>query len=179
MKIKPDPDFRTRCRHRSGDPDCDCWPECPECGAGYDPREGHDCVDCIDELPDAIEQAKRFRDEAEGLREELAVSRTELEKAKAGWKALAEAPHTHRGMKVSLRGFIGRVSEYLDRKDQGGDAFQLREIQRHLCEVWRRRGEPGIVAEFGALYCLDKDGPIEEPEDDDEDGDATTEGAQA
>jgi hypothetical protein len=126
------------------------------------------------ELTLAMEDLLHVR---KALRAELSKTRSELEGVKEGWKAAAEAPHVHRGMKVSLRGFIGRVSEYLARKDQGGDAFQLREIQRHLCEVWRRRGEPGIVAEFGALYCLDQDGPIEEPEEDDED-ETSTEGAQ-
>ena len=101
--------------------------------------------------------------------QEAKAMRDELESTRKGWKELAEAPHKHQGMMVSLRGFIMRVSEYLDRKDQGGDAFVLREIQRNLCEVWNRRGDPRIVAEFGALYCLDKDGPIEETPDDDDD----------
>lgn len=87
------------------------------------------------------------------------------------WKALAEAPYPRKGMKVSLYGFISRVSEYLERRGQGGDAFQLREIQRHLCEVWDRRGEPAMVSEFGTLYCLDKEGPILEREDPDEEED--------
>jgi len=43
MKIHADPDHRPRCRHRSGDPDCECWPECKECGELYDPTEGHTC----------------------------------------------------------------------------------------------------------------------------------------
>lgn len=103
--------------------------------------------------------------------QEAKAMRDELESTRKGWKELAEAPHKCQGMMVSLRGFIQRVSEYLDRKDQGGDAFVLREIQRNLCEVWSRRGDPRIVAEFGALYCLDKDGPIEEVEDDDDKGD--------
>ena len=42
MKIQPT-DHRPRCRHRSGDPDCECWPECKECGESYDPTEGHVC----------------------------------------------------------------------------------------------------------------------------------------
>ena len=100
--------------------------------------------------------------------QEAKAMRDELESARKGWKELAEAPHKHQGMMVSLRGFIMRVSKYLDRKDQGGDAFVLREIQRNLCEVWNRRGDPRIVAEFGALYCLDKDGPIEDADDDDD-----------
>jgi hypothetical protein len=119
------------------------------------------------DMADQIATLTRERDEA----------RSEAELTRNGWKDMAEAPHAHRGMRVSLRGFIGRVSKYLDRKDQGGDGYQLREIQRHLCEVWKHRGEPGIVAEFGALYCLDKDGPIEEPEDDDIT--TPTQGAQA
>lgn len=106
--------------------------------------------------------------EADKMRGELEAMRSELESTRKGWKELAEAPHKHQGMMVSLRGFVLRVSEYLDRKDQGGDAFVLREIQRNLCKVWNRRGDPRIVAEFGALYCLDKDGPIEEVEDDDD-----------
>lgn len=105
--------------------------------------------------------------------QEAKAMRDELESTRKGWKELAEAPHKHQGMMVSLRGFVLRVSEYLDRKDQGGDAFVLREIQRNLCEVWNRRVDPRIVAEFGALYCLDKDGPIEETDDDDEEGSET------
>lgn len=103
--------------------------------------------------------------------QEAKAMRDELESTRKGWKELAESPHKHQGMMVSLRGFIMRVSDYLDRRDQGGDAFVLREIQRNLCEVWDRRGDPRIVAEFGALYCLDKDGPIEEVEGDDDKGD--------
>lgn len=112
--------------------------------------------------------ASRFSVALDAVRGELEAMRSELESTRKGWKELAEAPHKHQGMMVSLRGFVLRVSEYLDRKDQGGDAFVLREIQRNLCEVWNRRGDPRIVAEFGALYCLDKDGPIEETDDDDD-----------
>ena len=31
------------------DPDCDCYPECPECGESYQPSEGHECS--TDDLP--------------------------------------------------------------------------------------------------------------------------------
>lgn len=123
-------------------------------------------------------EIQRLGTESDKLRADLAAKdaeiealRSELESTRKGWKELAEAPHKHQGMMVSLRGFVLRVSEYLDRKDQGGDAFVLREIQRNLCEVWNRRGDPRIVAEFGALYRLDKDGPIEEVEGDDDKGD--------
>lgn len=130
--------------------------------------------------PERIEELRKLRDgmlrfqytqndgqtvNIEDVIEELLA---EVEHLKQGWKALAEAPYPRKGMKVSLRGFIGRVSEYLERKGQGGDAFQLREIQRHLCEVWDRRGEPAMVSEFGTLYCLDMEGPIMEREDPDE-----------
>lgn len=37
------------CRHMGGDPDCDCLPECPECGDTYQPSEGHECS--TDDLP--------------------------------------------------------------------------------------------------------------------------------
>lgn len=117
-----------------------------------------------------VAQVARLKQERDAATGRAVLAEREAAELRNGWKDLAEAPRAHNGMKVSIRGFIGRVSEYLDRKGCGGDAFQLREIQRHLCEVWRRRGEPGIVAEFGALYCLDKDGPIEEPEDDEEEG---------
>lgn len=50
-----------RCRHRSGNPDCDCYPVCPECDAAYDPAEGHDCLD-VDDLGEAIDSAKALRD---------------------------------------------------------------------------------------------------------------------
>lgn len=123
-------------------------------------------ADSLAQSPDTV--VHQLATDRERLRGELEAMRSELESTRKGWKELAEAPHKHQGMMVSLRGFVLRVSEYLDRKDQGGDAFVLREIQRNLCEVWNRRGDPRIVAEFGALYCLDKDGPIEETDDDDD-----------
>lgn len=45
MIAPPDRGARIRCRHRDGDPDCDCWPECPDCGETYDPHDGHRCAD--------------------------------------------------------------------------------------------------------------------------------------
>lgn len=43
MKIEPTRDNPIRCRHRDGDPDCDCWPECQDCGETYHPEDGHRC----------------------------------------------------------------------------------------------------------------------------------------
>ena len=43
MKIEPIKDAAIHCHHQPGDPDCDCYPECPECGNSYDPEEGHIC----------------------------------------------------------------------------------------------------------------------------------------
>ena len=45
MIAPPDRGARIRCRHRVGDPDCDCWPECPDCGETYHPIDGHRCAD--------------------------------------------------------------------------------------------------------------------------------------
>lgn len=45
MILPPDRDHRIRCRHRDGDPDCACWPECPDCGETYHPEDGHRCED--------------------------------------------------------------------------------------------------------------------------------------
>ena len=44
--IPPDREWRPPSRHRwhrDGSPDCDCFPECPECGEEYDPNDGHKC----------------------------------------------------------------------------------------------------------------------------------------
>lgn len=43
MTIDPDPESRIRCRHHGDDPDCECYPECQECGTTYNPRNGHTC----------------------------------------------------------------------------------------------------------------------------------------
>lgn len=64
IKISPNPDAAIRCRHTSGDPDCDCWPECPECGEGYNPVWGHDCLDSV--------PVGRLREVAKELRDQLA-----------------------------------------------------------------------------------------------------------
>ena len=110
--------------------------------------------------------------------EYLANLEDEVATLRRGWKELAEAPHPRRGMRQSLGGLIARVSEILEGKadartelDYGsGYAFTLREMHRNLKEVWNRRGEPGIVSEFGTLYCLDTEEPAQEVEDpDDED----------
>lgn len=45
MIIPPERDLMIRCRHRDGDPNCACWPECPDCGETYDPEDGHRCAD--------------------------------------------------------------------------------------------------------------------------------------
>lgn len=45
MIAPPDRGHRIRCRHRDGDPNCACWPECPDCGETYDPEDGHRCAD--------------------------------------------------------------------------------------------------------------------------------------
>lgn len=45
VNIPPEAAQRPRCRHGGNDPDCDCWPRCPECDCTYDPCEGHDCDD--------------------------------------------------------------------------------------------------------------------------------------
>jgi len=43
MNIEPIKGAVIHCHHQPGDPDCDCYPECPECGNSYDPEEGHFC----------------------------------------------------------------------------------------------------------------------------------------
>lgn len=50
MIILPTKGEVIHCRHQPGDPDCDCYPECPECGNSYDPEEGHSCGE--DDLKD-------------------------------------------------------------------------------------------------------------------------------
>lgn len=49
MIFFPDADSKIRCRHRAGDPDCACFPECPDCGVEFDPKGGHSCDDAEDE----------------------------------------------------------------------------------------------------------------------------------
>lgn len=104
-----------------------------------------------------------------------------LEHLRSSWKEQAEAPCQCVGMKQSLAGLVRGVSEMLERADGRNSssgqghyyAFVLRELHRNLHEVWERRGEPGIVAEFGSLYYLDCEQPTQEPEDDDEEGGAS------
>jgi hypothetical protein len=82
--ILPDPDWRHRCRHRGGDPDCSCFPECPECGTVYTPTDGHDCLDDVpaDELLDAAKE----------LRDALDACETERDRLRAQLAALQSVP---------------------------------------------------------------------------------------
>jgi hypothetical protein len=103
VKILPDPDFRHRCRHRGGDPDCSCYPECPECGAIYDPSEGHDCLDDVpaDEL---LELTKEIRDERDNLRRLLRLAAPHVE-------ASAGASHMLDGFRRKVRPLDKLVEE--------------------------------------------------------------------
>lgn len=56
MIYHPDDESKIRCRHRSGDPDCACFPECVECGDEFDPREGHICGDDVEKAPQEPEE---------------------------------------------------------------------------------------------------------------------------
>lgn len=110
------------------------------------------------------------QEECNALRDQLAKLRD------VGWKGIAEAPYPHRGMKQSLASLIDRISKILegraDARDEvdyaAGYAYALRTLHRHMHEMWERRGEPTIVAEFGALYCLDSELPAQEPDDEGE-----------
>lgn len=124
------------------------------------------------------QEVAEFLASAPALQARVAELEEEVAMLRRGWKELAEAPHPRKGMRQSLGGLIARVSEILEGKtdartelDYGsGYAFTLREMHRNLKEVWNRRGEPGIVTEFGTLYCLDTEEPAQEVEDpDDED----------
>ena len=71
-------------------------------------------------------------------------------------------------MKQSLTGLISNISVILERHGCPGYAYTLRALHRHMHEMWERRGEPTIVAEFGALYCLDSELPSQEPDEEGE-----------
>jgi hypothetical protein len=120
---------------------------------------------------------KHHQDALAASQEECNALRDQLAKLRdVGWKGIAEAPYPHRGMKQSLTGLIARISEILegraDARDEvdyaAGYAYALRTLHRHMHEMWEHRGEPTIVAEFGALYCLDSELPAQEPDDEDE-----------
>lgn len=162
---------------------------CPTCGYTWRHGQhgGHNCstllLQKIRVLREALEAISKDSagDPAVAARSALLQAPMNQEHNDAslrrGWKELAEAPHPRKGMCQSLGGLIARVSEILEGKadtrdelDYGsGYAFTLRELHRNLKEVWIRRGEPGIVAEFGALYCLDTEDPAQEVEDPEED----------
>ncbi len=122
VTIAPDPDSQIRCRHAGGDPDCDCWPECPECGAGYDPCLGHDCLDDVpaDEL---LDLAKELRDERDSLREELDALRPKAPEAGARPKDSCQTCDHENGCPNATQ---EGVCMYHD------DAKRLREIDRLL-----------------------------------------------
>jgi len=76
IKIAPDPDTKP-CRCGEGNPDCDHFDFCPECGEEYKEHEGHDCIDGVPvqdlralakELRDSLDEmpwsARQFREKA-------------------------------------------------------------------------------------------------------------------
>jgi len=85
LKIAPDPDSKP-CRCGDGNPDCDHFEFCPECGEEYKAHEGHDCLDGF-----AVAQvgtAKELRDAAKELRDALDACETERDRLRAQLAAL-------------------------------------------------------------------------------------------
>lgn len=57
-------------------------------------------------------------------------------------------------LRCDVRGLLERAAVALDKADDGGRAFALRELSEHLVQVAQ---DPPIWPEFAELYCLKRE----------------------
>lgn len=86
LKIPASPDS-SPCHCTSGDPDCDHFEFCPECGAEYKAHEGHDCIDGVP-VQELRALAKELRDALDACETGRDRRRAELDAAHDGEDAL-------------------------------------------------------------------------------------------
>ncbi len=106
LKIAPDPDSKP-CRCGDGNPDCDHFEFCPECGEEYKAHEGHDCLDGF-----AVAQvgtAKELRDAAKELRDSLDACETERDRLRAELDAAHDGEDALRSEVARLRAQIAAL----------------------------------------------------------------------
>ena len=92
LKIAPDPDAKP-CRCGDGNPDCEHFEFCPECGEEYKAHEGHDCLDGfavaqVGTAKELLDAAKELRDALDACETERDRLRSELDAAHDGEDAL-------------------------------------------------------------------------------------------
>ena len=106
IKIAPDPDAKP-CRCGDGNPDCEHFEFCPECGEEYKAHEGHDCLDGF-----AVAQvgtAKELRDAAKELRDSLDACETERDRLRSELDAAHDGEDALRSEVSRLRAQIAAL----------------------------------------------------------------------
>lgn len=128
IKIAPDPDTKP-CRCGEGNPDCDHFEFCPECGEEYKAHEGHDCLDGF-----AVAQvgtAKELRDAAKELRDSLDACETERDALRA------ELERTKEEMERVRRNHLRRMARVSGMRSR--ELFDEARMTEAEPDCWLRR----------------------------------------